>query len=106
MFYMGIVNAEAAFTYIATVTVLTFVFGPEGLFTGDILLNLFGGGLIMGGCYMLTDYRFVSRKGKTFICDNSRCDHCRHPYFQQLSRRYLLWYFDSELSGRIAIWII
>jgi len=64
MFYMGIVNAEAAFTYIATVTVLTFVFGPEGLFTGDILLNLFGGGLIMGGCYMLTDYRFVSRKGK------------------------------------------
>lgn len=64
MCYMGIVNAEAAFTYIATVTVLTFVFGPEGLFTGDILLNLFGGGLIMGGCYMLTDYRFVSRKGK------------------------------------------
>ena len=45
-------------------TVLTFVFGPEGLFTGDILLNLFGGGLIMGGCYMLTDYVFVSRKGR------------------------------------------
>ena len=34
------------------------------LFTGDILLNLFGGGLIMGGCYMLTDYAFASRKGK------------------------------------------
>lgn len=62
--YMGIVNAEAALTYIGTVTVLTFVFGPEGLFTGDILLNLFGGGLIMGGCYMLTDYAFISRRGK------------------------------------------
>ena len=62
--YKGVVNAEAAFTYIATVTVLTFIFGPEGLFTGDILLNLFGGGLIMGGCYMLTDYVFVSRRGK------------------------------------------
>ncbi len=64
MCYRGIVNLEAAVTYIATVTVLTFVFGPEGLFTGDILLNLFGGGLIMGGCYMLTDYVFVSRKGR------------------------------------------
>ncbi len=64
MCYMGVVNAEAALTYIATVLVLTFVFGPAGLFTGDILLNLFGGGLIMGGCYMLTDYVFVSRRGK------------------------------------------
>ena len=59
--YMGIVNAGAALTYIGTVLLLTFVFG---LFTGDILLNLFGGGLIIGGCYMLTDYVFVSRKGR------------------------------------------
>ena len=44
--------------------ILTFIFGPDGLFTGDILLNLLGGGLIMGGCYMLSDYAFVSRKGK------------------------------------------
>lgn len=62
--YKGAVNIEAALTYIATVTVLTFVFGPSGLFTGDILGNLLGGGLILGGCYMLTDYVFVSRKGK------------------------------------------
>ena len=64
MCYMGIVNAEAAVTYIVTVLVLTFVFGPAGLFTGDILLNLFGGGLIMGACYMLTDYAFVTRRGR------------------------------------------
>lgn len=62
--YLGIVNAEAAFTYIITVVALTFIFGPQGLFTGDILMNLFSGGLIMGGCYMLTDYAFTSRKGK------------------------------------------
>ena len=43
MCFMGIVNAEAALTYIATVVILTFIFGPAGLFTGDILLNLFGG---------------------------------------------------------------
>ena len=59
MCYMGIVNAEAAVTYIVTVLVLTFIFGPAGLFTGDILLNLFGGGLIM-----LTDYAFVTRRGR------------------------------------------
>ena len=64
MCYKGIVNMEASLTYIATVVILTFIFGPDGLFTGDILLNLFGGGLIMGGCYMLSDYAFVSRKGK------------------------------------------
>lgn len=62
--YLGIVNAEAALTYIGTVLVLTFVFGPSGLFTGDILLNLFGGGLIIGACYMLTDYAFVTRRGR------------------------------------------
>lgn len=62
--YLGIVNVEAALTYIATVVILTFIFGPAGLFTGDILLNLFGGGLIIGACYMLTDYVFVSRKGR------------------------------------------
>lgn len=64
MCYKGIVNAEAALAYIGTVLALTFIFGPSGLFTGDILLNLFGGGLIMGGCYMLTDYVFVSRRGR------------------------------------------
>ena len=64
MCYMGIVNMEAAAAYVATVLALTFIFGPAGLFTGDILLNLFGGGLILGACYMLTDYAFVTRKGR------------------------------------------
>lgn len=64
MCYMGIVNIEAALSYIGTVLVLTFILGPEGLFTGDILLNLLGGGLLMGGFYMLTDYTFVSRRGR------------------------------------------
>lgn len=64
MCYIGIVNAEASLAYIATVLILTYVFGPNGFFTGDILLNLFGGGLILGACYMLTDYVFVSRKGR------------------------------------------
>lgn len=64
MCFLGIINLEAALTYVATVLLLTFVFGPSGLFTGDILLNLLGGGLIMGACFMLTDYVFVSRRGR------------------------------------------
>ena len=64
MAYMGIVNSQAALAYMTTVTALTFILGPQGLFTGDILLNLWGGGLILGGCYMLTDYAFVSRRGR------------------------------------------
>lgn len=64
LWYRGIVNVKAAAVYIGTVAVLTFVLGPQGLFTGDFFGNLLGGGLIMGGCYMLTDYAFVSSKGK------------------------------------------
>lgn len=60
----GIVNAKAALVYIGSVSVLTFVFGGEGLFAGDFLGNLLGGGLILGGCYMLTDYAFVSQRGR------------------------------------------
>lgn len=58
------VNAGAAIVYIVTVAAVTFVLGPEGWFTGDILGNTLGGGLILGACYMLTDYMFVSRSGK------------------------------------------
>lgn len=62
--YKGAVNAGAALIYTGTVAAVTFVLGPQGLFTGDILENLLSGGLILGACYMLTDYMFVSRKGK------------------------------------------
>ncbi len=64
--FRKVVNVEATAVYIASVLALTFVFGPEGLFTGHILMNLLGGGLILGGCFMLTDYVFVSRRGKLF----------------------------------------
>lgn len=64
MCYRGIVNVSVAVSYVATVLVLTFVFGANGLFTGDILTNLFGGSLILGACFMLTDYTFASSKGR------------------------------------------
>ncbi len=60
----GIVNFGAAAVYIGSTAALCAVFGPEGLFTGDFLQNLLGGGLILGGCFMLTDYPFASRRGR------------------------------------------
>mgnify|MGYP001038304347 CR=1 FL=1 len=43
-------------TYIATVALLTWVFGgPDGLFTGNALFHILAGGLILGAFYMATD---------------------------------------------------
>lgn len=57
------VNVQAALIFIGTAVLVTFVLGPEGLFTGDIFGNLLGGSLILGGFYMLTDYSFAARRG-------------------------------------------
>lgn len=52
--------------YIATVALFTWIAGPEGLFTGDALFHVLGGGLMLGAIYMATDYTTspMSRKGK------------------------------------------
>jgi electron transport complex protein RnfD len=44
-------------SYIATVGVLAWIFGgKEGLFTGDPLVHILSGGLMLGAWYMATDY--------------------------------------------------
>jgi electron transport complex protein RnfD len=44
-------------SFIATVGILTWIFGgKEGLMTGDPLLHMMSGGLILGAFYMATDY--------------------------------------------------
>lgn len=42
--------------YIATTAILTWIFWPEGWFTGPVLYQIFGGGLILGAFFMATDY--------------------------------------------------
>ena len=42
--------------YIATVALITWTAGPEGLFAGDALYHILGGGLMLGAIYMATDY--------------------------------------------------
>lgn len=42
--------------YIATTAIFTWIFWPEGWFTGPVLYQTFGGGLILGAFFMATDY--------------------------------------------------
>ncbi len=45
------------FTYISTVAIISWIFnGRDGLFTGDVLFFILGGGLILGASFMATDY--------------------------------------------------
>ncbi|MDD2233595.1 MAG: RnfABCDGE type electron transport complex subunit D [Desulfitobacteriaceae bacterium] len=51
---------------IGTVGILTWIFGPDGFFTGDALFHMMAGGLIIGAFFMITDYVTtpITRKGQ------------------------------------------
>lgn len=53
-------------SYIFTVAVFTYIFGPKGLFSGDWLFHILSGGLILGAFFMATDYVTspLTRKGQ------------------------------------------
>jgi electron transport complex protein RnfD len=51
-----VINWRIPAVYIATVAALTWIAGPEGLFTGDALYHILGGGLMIGAIFMATDY--------------------------------------------------
>lgn len=65
--YRRVVNLAATGAYIGTVLLVTFVFAKDGLFSGDILTNLLSGGLILGACYMMTDYASVAPRVKVAL---------------------------------------
>ncbi len=65
--YRKVVNLSAVSAYIATVLLVTFVFAKDGLFKGDILTNLLSGGLILGACFMMTDYASVAPRVKVTL---------------------------------------
>jgi electron transport complex protein RnfD len=43
-------------TYILTVALFTYIFGPQGLFSGNWLFHILSGGLVLGAFFMATDY--------------------------------------------------
>ncbi|RJO63426.1 MAG: RnfABCDGE type electron transport complex subunit D [Candidatus Omnitrophota bacterium] len=52
----GYISWHIPFSYIFTVGLLTYVFGPNGIASGDWLFHILSGGLILGAFFMATDY--------------------------------------------------
>ncbi|WP_396136394.1 RnfABCDGE type electron transport complex subunit D [Clostridium sp. SHJSY1] len=55
LIYKGYINWHVPVFMIGTVGILTWIFGPSGLFTGDPLFHMMAGGLILGAFFMATD---------------------------------------------------
>lgn len=56
LFIKGYISWHIPVTYIATTGLFTFVFGRQGLFTGDWLFHILSGGIVLGAFFMATDY--------------------------------------------------
>lgn len=55
LIWRGYINWVVPAAMILTVGLLTWLFGPAGLFTGDPLFHMMAGGLILGAFFMATD---------------------------------------------------
>ena len=55
LLYKGYINWHVPVFMIGTVGLLTWIFGPAGLFTGDPIFHMMAGGLIIGAFFMATD---------------------------------------------------
>ncbi|AHF07235.1 RnfABCDGE type electron transport complex subunit D [Desulfitobacterium metallireducens] len=66
LIYKRYIDWTVPVVMIATVGALTWIFGPQGLFTGDPLFHMMAGGLIIGAFFMATDMVTtpITRKGK------------------------------------------
>jgi len=62
----GYISWHIPLSYILTVGILTYVFGPQGFFRGNWLFHVLSGGLILGAFFMATDYVTspLTRKGQ------------------------------------------
>jgi len=65
LLFKGYISWHIPTSYILTVGIFTYVFGPRGLFSGDWLFHILSGGLILGAFFMATDYVTspLTRKG-------------------------------------------
>lgn len=69
LIYKKYVDWVVPVSMIGTVAVLTWIFGPHGLFTGDPLFHIMAGGLMIGAFFMATDMVTtpITRKGKVIF---------------------------------------
>jgi electron transport complex protein RnfD len=69
LIYKGYVNWQVPAFMIGTVGILTWVFGPTGLFTGNPVFHMMAGGLIIGAFFMATDMVTIpiTKKGQVIF---------------------------------------
>lgn len=56
LLYKRIISWRIPVTYIGTVFILTWILGRNGMFTGNPLIEILAGGLMLGAFFMATDY--------------------------------------------------
>lgn len=56
LLYRRIISWRIPVTYIGTVFILTWILGRNGMFTGNPLIEILAGGLMLGAFFMATDY--------------------------------------------------
>ncbi len=56
LIWKKVINLRIPVAFLATVAVLSFIFGGETLFSGDALYHILSGGLLLGAFFMATDY--------------------------------------------------
>lgn len=66
LLYKRIISWEIPVFYIGTVGILTSLIGRNGFMTGNGLYEIFTGGLMLGACFMATDYTTspMTKKGQ------------------------------------------
>lgn len=68
-----VIDPRIPVVYIGTVALFTWVAGPQGLFTGDALYHILGGGLMLGAFFMATDYTTSPMSGTGKIVFAAGC---------------------------------
>ncbi len=69
LFWRGYLSWHIPITYVATTGIFTYIFAGKTLFSGDWLLHILSGGLILGAFFMATDYVTspLTRKGQVIF---------------------------------------
>jgi electron transport complex protein RnfD len=68
-----VIDPRIPVVYIGTVALFTWVAGPAGLFTGDALYHMLGGGLMLGAFFMATDYTTSPMSGTAKVVFAAGC---------------------------------
>jgi len=69
LLYRKVITLHIPVAFIVTTALFTWVFGKDGLFTGDFLYHILAGGLMLGAFFMATDYSTspVTSKGRVIM---------------------------------------